>query len=168
MSSWNLPSNSGWNITSWIVRDVIRINRKQYLLVEVVFTGRYWNRVKLAQKTFSGSDQVKEYSVILPQVLLGESQLKKLHHRLSSWLKTPIEKFASDALKLKEELAGLDSQSFEIEFGRRDDLVINIGHTVCTISYKANALIGQSSYVVDQSCIQTFADGLTGYFKRGA
>ena len=168
MSSWNLPSNSGWNMTSWILRDVVKMNRRQYLLVEVVFTGRYWNRVKLAQKNFRGSDQAKEYSVILPQVLLSEPQLKKLHHQLSKWLRTPIEEFASDSLNLKEELAGLDSQSFEIEFGSRDDLVISIGHIACTISYKTNALMGQTSYVVDQSCIQILADGLSSHFKGEA
>ena len=155
-------------MTSWILRDVVRVNRKKYLLVEVVFTGKYWNRVKLAQKNLSGSDLAREFSVILPQVLLAESQLKKLHRGLSRWLKSPIEKFAVHTLKLKEELAGLDSQAFAIEFGERDDLIINVGHTVCTISYRANALVGESSYVVDQSCIQTFVDGLNVYFKREA
>jgi hypothetical protein len=168
MSSWNLPFNNGWNMTSWILREALRINRRKFFLVEVVLTGKYWNRVKLAQKNFAASDRSKEFSVILPQVLLSESTLKKLHRQLSNWLKTPIEKFSSESLALKEELAGLNAQSFAMEFGKRDDLITNIGHTACTISYKTNSLIGESSYVVDQSCIQTFVDGLSNYFSAEA
>jgi hypothetical protein len=168
MSSWNLPSNSGWNMSSWIIRDVVRIKRKKYLLVEVVLTGKYWNRVQRAQNAIGSFDRAKEYSVILPQVLLSESKLKTLHHQLSRWLKTPIAKFASDSLNVREELAGLDSQVFAMEFGKRDDLIINLAHTACTISYRTNALVGETSYVVDQSCIQTFVDGLNGYFDREA
>ena len=168
MASWNLPSNRGWNMTSWILRDVVRIKRKQYLLSQVVFTGKYWDRLKLAQENLGVSDRAKEYSVILPQVLLDESQLKRFNHRLSKWLKTPIEKFETDSLNLREELAGVDSQSFVMEFGKRDDLIINIGHTVCTISYSVNAHCGRSIYVVDQSCIEIFVDGLSNYFRSEA
>src|SRR5262245_25905234 len=56
MSLWKLPSNSGWNMTSWILRDTVKVGRKNYLLVEVVFTGKYWDRVKLARKNFSATD----------------------------------------------------------------------------------------------------------------
>jgi len=168
MSSWKLPSNSGWNFTSWILRERVRIGRKNYLLVEVVFTGKYWDRVKRAQKKFGPSDRAKEFSLILPQVLLAESQLKNVHSKLLRWLKTPIDRFASVSLRLEEELAGLDSQRFAMTFGDRDDLIIDIGHVACTISYSAKSLSGEISYVVDQSCIQTFVDGLTDHFKREA
>ncbi len=166
MHSWNLPSNSGWNMTSWMLRDVVKINRKRYLLVEVVLTGKYWNRVKLGQKDFSASDCAKEYSLTLPQVLIAEASLKKLHRELLKWLKTPIHKFADTSLNLKEELGGIDSQTFSIEFGKRSDFIINIGHTACTISYKTNALSGECAYIVDQSCVQTFVDGLGSYFSN--
>ena len=153
-------------MTSWMLRDVVKINRKRYLLVEVVLTGKFWNRVKLAQKDFSASDRAKEYSVILPQVLIAEAALKKLHRELSGWLKTPIHKFADTSLNLKEELGGVDFQAFSMEFGKRSDLIIDIGHTACTISYKTNALAGECAYIVDQSCIQTFVDGLSSYFSN--
>jgi len=94
MSLWKLPSNSGWNMTSWILRDTVKVGRKNYLLVEVVFTGKYWDRVKLARKNFSATDRAKEFSVILPQVLLAEFQVKNVYNQLSRWLKTPIDRFA--------------------------------------------------------------------------
>src|SRR5262245_42708066 len=100
MSSWKLPSNSGWNMTSWTLRDTVRVRRKNYLLVEVVFTGKYWDRVKLARKNFSATDLAKEFSVILPQVLMAESQVKNLYDQLSRWLKTPIDRFAEVSLRL--------------------------------------------------------------------
>ena len=161
MDSWKLPSNSGWNMTSWLVRDVVQIRRKRYLLVEVILTGKYWNRIKLSQGDFTASDRARDYSVNLLQVLIDESALKKLNLELSRWLKTPIDKFTSVSLNVKEELAGINSQVFTMEFGNRDDLIINLGQTACTISYKMNVLAGQCSYVVDQSCIQTFVDGVT-------
>ena len=160
MDHWKLPSNSGWNMTSWLVRESVTIQRSRYLLVEIVLTGRYWNRSKLARKDFTASDLVKEYSVILSQVLVAESAVKRLRDQLSKWVRTPINKFAATTLQVKEELAGLDSQMFKMEFGPQEDLIVDVGHTVCTISYKMNALAGQCSYVVDQSCVQTFIDGL--------
>jgi hypothetical protein len=89
MQSWTLPSNSGWNTTSWRLREVVQINRRRHLLVEVVLTGRYWQRVKLAQRKFNSLDFAKEYSVVLPQVFIAEANLKRLYHALSKWLKTP-------------------------------------------------------------------------------
>jgi hypothetical protein len=164
MYSWKLPSNSGWNMTSWRLRDVIKINRKPHLLVEVILTGRYWERVKLSQRNTDSLDFAKEYSVALPQVLMAEANLKRLYRELARWLKTPIKKFVDTPLALSEELGGVESQRFSIEFGVREDFIVNVGHAACTISYKANALSGECAYLVDQSCVQTFVDGLGEYF----
>ena len=153
-------------MTSWRVRDVVRINRRQYLLVEVVLTGRYWDRVKLSRWESDPLALVKEYSVVLPQVLLSEARMKNLHRELRKWLKTPIRQFIDIPLALIEELGGVEAQRFSIEFGLREDLTPEIGHMVCTILYKGNAFSGEYTYVVDQSCVQTFVDGLGGYFLR--
>lgn len=164
--SWKLPSNSGWNMTSWGLRDVVRINRRLYLVVEVVLTGRYWDRVKLSRWESNRLELVKEYSVVLPQVLLSEARMKSLYRELRKWLKTPITKFIDTPLTLIEELGGTDAQRFSIEFGMREEFATEIGHMVCTILYKGNAFSGEYTYVVDQSCVQTFVDGLGGYFLR--
>jgi hypothetical protein len=129
-------------------------------------TGRYWDRVKLAAGNFDSLDFAEEYSVVLPQVFIAEANLKRLYRALSKWLKTPANKFVDTPLSVSEELCGVDSQRFSMGFGVREDLIVNVGHTACTISYKVNALSGECIYVVDQSCIQAFADGIGNYFSR--
>ena len=165
MRSCNLPSNSGRNMTSWRLRDVVKIGRKQYLLVEVILTGKYWERVEYTRRNLVSAGLVKDYSVVLPQVLLAEVELKKLYRELANWLKTPISKLVETPLTVSRELAGLDSQTFSIEFGLRGDFIINVGHVACTISYQVNALSGECAYVVDQSCVQTFVDGLGDFIS---
>lgn len=135
-------------------------------MVEVVLAGRYWERVKLAARNFDSLDFAKEYSVVLPQVFIAEANLKRLYRALSKWLETPVNKFVGTPLSVSEELGGVDSRRFSMEFGVREDLIINVGHVACTISYKVNALSGECIYVVDQSCIQAFADGIGNYFSR--
>ncbi len=135
-------------------------------MVEVVLTGRYWERVKLAQRNFNSLDFAKEYSVVLPQVFIAEANLKRLYRELAKWLKTPINKFVDTSLSVSEELGRVEFRRFSMEFGVREDFIINVGHAACTISYNVNALSGECAYVVDQSCVQTFVDGLSGYFSR--
>ena len=165
MRSCNLPSNSGWNMTSWRLRDVVKVGRKQYLLVEVILTGRYWERVEYTRRNVVSAGLVKDYSVVLPQVLLAEAELKKLYRELANWLKTPISKLIETPLTVGRELAGLDSQTFSIEFGLREDLIIDVGHTACTVSYQVKALSGKCAYVVDQSCVRTFVEGLGDFLS---
>ena len=153
-------------MTSWRLRDVVRVNRRLYLVVEVVLTGRYWDRVKLSRWESNRLELVKEYSVVLPQVLLSEAKMKSLYRELRKWLKVPIPKLLDTPLTLIEELGGTEAQRFSIEFGMREDFATDIGHTVCTILYRGNGFSGECAYVVDQSCVQTFVDGLGGYFLR--
>ncbi len=102
---------------------------------------------------------------MLPQILLAETNLKILYRQLLKWLKTPVSEFAQTPLKAREELGDVESQTFSMEFGLRSDLIINIGHSACTISYKTNGISGECIYIVDQSCIQTFIDGLGNCFS---
>ena len=82
-NSWKLPSNRGWNNTSWHVRDEAEIEGEKFLLVEVVMTGRYWNRFKFVQN--KGVDYAREYSLVMPQVWISVSRLKDLLELMVAW-----------------------------------------------------------------------------------
>ena len=166
MHSWSLPSNNGWNIATWSVRDILRVDDEPYLLVEVRLTGRFWKRAREVQSSFAGLNMTKEYSVILPQVLLSEERLKKLCHQLSKWLRTPINELAARPLRVKARLGVAHSHAFTIKFGSRRDRIIGPGQTACAISYEVNALAGECVYLVDPSCIQQFVDELSRYFSE--
>jgi hypothetical protein len=162
-NSWKLPSNRGWNTTTWLIRDEAEIEGEKFLLVEVVMTGRYWNRLKLEQH--KGYDYAREYSLVMPQFFISVSRLKDLLDQLASYLKTPINQMAHNPPNISQELSWLDGQAFCIEFGLRDEFICNLGKCVCTISYKLNALSGECAYVVDPTCMQVMVDGIENYFR---
>jgi hypothetical protein len=161
--SWVLPSNSGWNVTSWLIRDAVIIRRRRFLLTELVLTGRYWNRLRSMDSSYNVT---KEYSVILSQFLLSESQLKKLQKELAKWLKTPIRRLGSTPLDVTQELAGLEGQSLIISFHSEGVGSARLGHAYCKIAYRYRGLTGECEYILDQFCIHTFVEGINNYFKQ--
>jgi hypothetical protein len=161
--SWKLPSNRGWNTTSWFIRGEAEIDVEKFLLVEVVMTGKYWNRFKHAQN--KGVDYAREYSLVMPQFLISVSRLKDLLERMAAYLKTPIDQMAHNPPNISEELCWLDGQTFRIEFGLRNGFVYGVGQCVCTISYELAALSGECAYVVDPTCMQVMVDGIENYFR---
>lgn len=163
-NSWKLPSNDGWNTTSWFIRDEAEIEGEKFLLVEVVMTGKYWNRFKHAQD--EKLDYAREYSLVMPQFLVSVSHLKDLLERMTEYLKTPINQIANNPPDISEELCWLDEQTFRIEFGLRDGFICDVGHFVCMISYKSARLSGECAYVVDPACMQVMADGIESYFRK--
>jgi hypothetical protein len=169
LRSWKLPSNSGWQMSSWRVRDILRNNGERLLLTEVVMTGKYWDRVQLAQQLarqdFTSTTKfAREYSLVMPQFLIREMSLRSLHDRLAEWLKTPIKELAETSIEASEELCEGGHQSFIIDFGRRDGFIIDIGHSVCSMTYRTDGLAGETAYIVDQSCVQIFVDGVGKFF----
>ena len=162
-NSWKLPSNRGWNNTSWHIRGEAEIEGEKVLLVEVVMTGRYWNRFNLAQN--KGYDYAKEYSLVMPQVLISESHLKDLLELMSAYLKIPINQLAHNPPNISEDLSWKGGQSFRLEFGLRNGFISSVGHCVTTISYELNALSGECTYVVDPSCMQVMVDSIENYFR---
>jgi hypothetical protein len=163
-NSWKLPSNRGWNTTSWFIRGEAKIEGEKCLLVEVVMTGKYWNRFKLAQN--KGFDYAREYSLVMPQFLISVSRLEDLLERMAAYLKTPINQMAHNPPNISEELSWLDGQTFRIEFGLRDGFICDVGHCVCTINYKLAALSGECAYVVDPTCMQVMVDGIGNCFRH--
>jgi len=161
--SWKLPSNRGWNTTSWIIRDEAEIEGEKFLLVEVVMTGKYWNRFKLAQN--KGLDYAREYSLVMPQFLISVSRLKNLLEQMAAYLKTPINQMAHKPPNISEDLCWLDGQTFRIEFGLQNGFICDVGHCVCSISYGLGALSGECAYVVDPTCMQVMVDGIENCFR---
>src|SRR5262245_60922631 len=143
-NSWKLPSNSGWNNTSWHVRDEAEIEGEKFLLVEVVMTGRYWNRFKSVQN--KGLDYAREYSLVMPQFLISVSRLKELLELMVAYLKTPINQMADNPPNISEDLGWEEGQAFHVEFGLRNGIICDVGHCVTMISYKLNALSGECTY----------------------
>ena len=162
-NSWKLPSNRGWNNTSWHVRDEAEIEGQKFLLVEVVMTGRFWDRFKYVQN--KGYDYAREYSLVMPQVWISVSRLKDLLELMVAYLRTPINQMADNPPNISEDLSGGQEQSFRMEFGLRDRFISSVGHCVTTISYKLNALSGECAYVVDPTCMQVMVDGTEKYFR---
>jgi len=145
-------------MTSWIVRDSFVLEDEQFLLTEIVLTGKYWDRFKSAQ--CKGLTYAREFSLVMPQFLIATSRLKELCEQVSDWLNRPISELAKTPPDVSVELCFLDGQSFQVNVGTRDDLICDIGHSVCTLTYKANALSGECVYIIDPTCLQIMVDGI--------
>lgn len=157
MSTWQLPSNDGRDVSSWIVRSVLVSKRRRYLNTEVVLTGRHLDRAKWTQGEYA---LAKEYSINLAQVLLSVTELKELARALDRWLRTPIRDLASTHLELSADLGGVDGQQFSLAFAPGYGDAATADHPMCHIAYRGASVAGECSYMVDQSCIRLFVDGM--------
>jgi len=162
-NSWKLPSNRGWKNTSWFIRGEAEIEGERFLLVEVVMTGKYWNRFKLAQH--KGYDLARDHYLVMPQFLISVSRLKNLQKLMGAYLNRPINQMAHNPPEISEDLSWLDGQVFRVEFGLRNEFICVPGQCVCTISYEFFGFSGVCAYVVDPTCMQVMVDGIENYFR---
>ncbi len=160
LSSWKFISSDGWGMSTWRARSRVEIGETKYFLVELMITCKHWNRVQLAQHSFAAMEKAKEYSVILSQLLMPETALRKLYVSLVDWLEEPTRGMTHTPLNLSLELCDVDQQSLKIEFGTRDEIIQGRDTTACTLSYRASHLIGESYFAVDQASVRAFSDGL--------
>lgn len=164
IASWKFASNDGWGLTTWRVRSQIEIDEAKYFLVELMITCKHWNRVQLAMHSFAAMEKAKEYSVILSQLLMPVTQVRKLYVGITEWLDHPARELTHMPLNLALEMCEVEQQSLKIEFGPRDEIIQARDTMACTLSYQASHLTGESYFAVDQASIRGLADGLGGLF----
>ncbi len=157
--SWLLPSADGWNkLKGTPIYKWISLQSEALILMEISITGESWQRDK---NDINEAEITKDFISILPQVVTKESSLKKLVAELDRWLFSPLD--------ISIELSGVDCQSFQIAFGVNDGFICKPEKPVCTIRYAGGRMkIGEWNYVVDQSCIRLFRDGLNQILWDGS
>ncbi|HEX8289568.1 MAG TPA: hypothetical protein VF556_16410 [Pyrinomonadaceae bacterium] len=159
--SFELPSNSGWCKTTWKFYDVIQFENRRLFATEVIFNSSFWNYAASISGKFKDAKLVEDCFLKLPQLSLVEWELERLYSHLAKWLQTPLSLLEETPLEYIADLtASTDYQFFEMKFGITGNNIVPRGQTECTISYKASGISGEISYIVDQSCIRIFAEGL--------
>ena len=160
-----LPSNSGWRKTTWRFYDTIQTERHRLFAAEVAFDSKFWNYAASIRGNFENAELVEDCSLKLPQVLFAEWELEKLYSHLAKWLETPLNLIEETPLDYVANLTTND-HFFEMKFGITGNSIVSRGQTECTIVYKASGISGKISYIIDQSCIRIFAEGIQKHLSN--
>lgn len=156
MLSFSITSNSGREDTTFRLPEH-DISRAQCTL-GVQFTAHFWDK----GASLTEAELVLERAVTIQQVHVEWRQLDELHASLREWLHS--------ATRFDTLLADNSDCKFKIQIGATPKLISSVEKPAFSLSYEAGAMANLSwRYVVDQSCIRIFYDGLTAVLaRRGA
>lgn len=103
---------------------------------------------------------MKDFAVLLPQVVVSNVALKDLRRRLVEWQINPSD-FVCD---LGAGTGG--DQALTLSIGRDSELIYSVGKPTCALTYRCGAsMSGRWAFVVDQSCIRLCAESLNEFLK---
>jgi hypothetical protein len=116
----------------------------------------FWQRDVLVSK----AELVRDFEVLLPQVVVDLDALSELRHRLVEWQVNPSE----FVCRLGTEKGGDQVLTFAV--GRDANLICNVLRPACILTYECGAaMVGRWAFLVDQSCIRLCSDSLGEFLK---
>ena len=152
---WELVANSGREqfFGSFLKRGSNE-DGLELILANVSVAGDFWLDPPFADDVgSSGLESV--FLVSLPHIVLRKDRIENLLDELEQWLLKP------KPISLELAKCRTTRQSLTISLGVREDLICLLERPACTISYSSNSFeAGKWHFVVDQSCIRIFHEGL--------
>ncbi len=151
---WELPSNRGWDIARGELRGVFVREQALIFLSSIHLTGRYWAAVDGLER----SHTAEEYSVELSQVEIARGDLLGARTALNQWVRAPFD------LELK--LSAMPDHRLSMSLRPEPGTVSTIDKPVCRFRFSTAHLTGECAWVVDQSCIRIFVEGIESWLKQ--
>ena len=147
---WAIRSNSGRELFAGSFLDEKYAEGRTLLLTSVLILGEFWR----APEFETSSDTTPDFQVSLPQLMLDKAKLEELTYELEKWLERPKE--------ISLSLSGHPHHPLDVAIGPRSHFISTMDRPVFSLSYAAGSFeIGKWCFVIDQSCIRCFMDGLT-------
>jgi hypothetical protein len=146
---WRLDSSNGWQHVAGRAGGT---PSQAHLVTEVTMAGGFWDRERVFLGQEFGPELVPDFTVKLPQVLIGRDKLADLRRQLLQWLEQPRE--------IRCDLAVGTGQEFTLSLRVESDIICSMEKPVCTVRYSASQMTCQWKAVVDQSCIRLLAESI--------
>ena len=141
----SLPSNSG--------RCVFNINT-------ISTTQALRGDIELANSGLEYEEEPSNSILTASNILLDKEGLTSIHTDLENWIKLPLNSQRDIELTFCHNIAGEPGATLTLNVGKRDDLIAAL-NTCATVSYELNRHSGEFSFVVDQSCLSAFREGIS-------
>ena len=152
MVVWELVASSGRNkLSGFFERRSHNGAGNAIIVANITIAGEFWRRD--SQKY--GNELHADFEVRLLQVILTASLVDDFVERLEQLADSPTEISVDLADKYDND------QSFSLSFGPSEKAISTKDKPVATIRYAGTAFgYGEWWFVVDQSCIRIFVEGL--------
>lgn len=145
---WSLPSNRGMELLECEVVG----NADRDMVCRFTIVGEYWSRGQKGTR-----DVVEDFRVVLPQVIVAREALGALAQAFADWMK---EERSFSCVLQSADRAG---QAIEVSLGEDPRFVRSTHKAVFNFSYCSGLVMASRfSFVVDQSCVRTAMEGLSG------
>jgi hypothetical protein len=142
--NWNLPSNSGRQLSTWTVND----QTAEHLSCDFEFRSQSVE-----------SDQ-PESVIRFSRLILTKSKLLEFVEVAREWLAKPLSDAASASFEVSVDMGGGFDTYVQLRFGESPS-VISAQNNAVTIDYCVAGVDGELTYVVDQSCLREMTEGIT-------
>jgi len=150
----SICSADGWTSLTFEFKDKLIIEEGAMVVCTIRGDGKFWDRQQSLTSEAVG-ELVPDYDFYLSQVILLEERFRECRDQLEKWLSGPFE-FELQLSAAREPLVMLF-------IGVREDFISKVDRPVFSLRYSSSRMKCESSFVVDQSCINLFRQGLDGW-----
>ena len=144
-ANWEIPSNSGRAHVSAVLDDVETGAEDNTLYFVVNAEARRFDRR-------GNGELVEQYGVVLLDVAVSWRKLVNNVAVIQSWLEQPRE--------MELDFSASPQERCSLSFRKMDAVISTIYKPVCMFKYKAFLQQHEIGFVVDESCIRIFLEGL--------
>ena len=147
----SICSADGWNSLVFEFKSRLSTRNGVFFVCSVSSDGKFWDREQTVTSEMMG-ELVPDYEFHLLQVILSEERLRECRDHLQKWLSNPF------AFELQ--LSAPGEPTLTLFMGERDDFISKIDRPVFSLRYNSSRMKAESCFVIDQSCVNLFLQGL--------
>ncbi|WP_316176027.1 MULTISPECIES: hypothetical protein [unclassified Bradyrhizobium] len=154
---WVLPSSSGRErFCGSFIRSGRSSDGPDVLLTRIALLGEFWPQPPFDKEAGRADWETEpQFCLSFPKVIIRRDRIDCLRDQLQEWF--------ADYRAISVNLSKITSvdASIEISIGVNDRLISSAMQPAFTFSYKWRSIAVEESFVVDQSCIRIFCEGLS-------
>lgn len=146
---WRLPSNSGRDLTNWTISE----QTTDHFLCNCEF------RSEAVEETLPRA------SFRFSRLIVHKCTIAEFLKVADNWLNQPLSDAVSTPFETSFDVGSSFDNFLRLKFGT-DESIISGQNFAARFDYHVAGVGGGFSYVVDQTCLREFAEGMRGTLRR--
>ena len=153
VESWELAGNSGWSSVQGHLRGVFVREGEAYLLARIVVRAKNW----IAPDGLDRGELADDACVVLSQAEIPRRHLGAACRAFMDWLNSPQD---TETVWVDER-----GQYFALSLAPRKEFISSQEKPVCEVVFRMHQMRGEHRFIVDQSCVRLFVQGLDSWLR---
>lgn len=149
---WSLSSTNGYALLSCTLRSDEGVSLVHSVRLDYRLPG----------------DELPTASATVLRLALSRDRLGQLVDALRSWLGQPLDAIRVRSFDHSGDLAEGPSESLNLVFGSRDDVITGVGEVGCLVELRSSTLRSCLAFGTDLTCLELLAEDLERVLSRSS